>query len=149
MMNRTASETLRILILGGGPAGSACGLALLKLAAQMDRAVKVTILESKQFAGERHYNQCVGVLSTPLPDLMERELLVPFPTDLTQALITGYTLHGDREQLPLEGDDEPSVALRRVQYDGYMLDSAMKRGVVVRPARALRRDWHRKALRYS
>ncbi|TET32811.1 MAG: NAD(P)/FAD-dependent oxidoreductase [Anaerolineales bacterium] len=142
MMNRNASESLHIVILGGGPAGSACGLALLKLATQIDRAVKVTILESKQFAGERHYNQCVGVLSTPLPDLMERELLVPFPTDLTQALITGYTLHGDREELPLEGDDEPSVALRRVKYDGYMLESAMKRGVEVLPVRATSLEFH-------
>ena len=142
MMNRNASESLHIVILGGGPAGSACGLALLKLATQMDMAVKVTILESKQFAGERHYNQCVGVLSTPLPDLMERELLVPFPTDLTRALITGYTLHGDREELPLEGDDEPSVALRRVQYDGYMLESAMKSGVEVLPARAINLEFH-------
>jgi len=141
-MNRTASDPLHIIILGGGPAGSACGLALLKLAAEIKRAVKVTLLESKQFTGEQHYNQCVGVLSNPLPDLMERELLVPFPTDLTRALITGYTLHGDREELPLEGDAEPSIALRRVQYDGYMLESAIERGVQVLPARATNLEFH-------
>jgi len=142
MINRKTPEPLHIIILGGGPAGSACGLALLKLAAQMKRAVKVTLLEGKQFAGEQHYNQCVGVLSNPLPDLMERELLVPFPTVLTQDLITGYTLHGDREKLPIEDDGEPSVALRRVQYDGYMLESAMERGVQVLPARATYIEFH-------
>ncbi|MFA9407165.1 MAG: NAD(P)/FAD-dependent oxidoreductase, partial [Anaerolineales bacterium] len=142
MMNRSASESLHIIILGGGPAGSACGLSLLKLAAQMNKAVKVTLLESKQFAGEQHYNQCVGVLSPPLPDLMERELLVPFPRDLPRALITGYTLHGEREELPLEDDDEPSIALRRVQYDGYMLNTAMERGVQVLPARATNLEFH-------
>jgi len=142
MMNRSASESLHIIILGGGPAGSACGLSLLKLAAQMNKAVKVTLLESKQFAGEQHYNQCVGVLSPPLPDLMERELLVPFPRDLPRALITGYTLHGEREELPLEDNDEPSIALRRVQYDGYMLNTAMERGVQVLPARATNLEFH-------
>ena len=142
MTNISASESLHIIILGGGPAGSACGLSLLKLAAQTNKAVKVTLLESKQFAGEQHYNQCVGVLSPPLPDLMERELLVPFPRDLSRALITGYTLHGEREELPLEDDDEPSIALRRVQYDGYMLSTAIERGVQVLPARATNLEFH-------
>ena len=142
MMNNNATKALNILILGGGPAGSACGLALLKLAAQMDSAVNVTLLESKQFAGEQHHNQCVGVLSSPLPELMEHELLIPFPTDLAQASITGYTLHGDREKLPIDDDDEPSVALRRVQFDGYMLESAKARGVEVLPARATNLEFH-------
>lgn len=128
--------------MGGGPAGSACGLSLLKLAAQMNKAVKVTLVESKQFAGEQHYNQCVGVLSPPLPDLMDHELLVPFPRDLSRALITGYTLHGDREELPLEDDGEPSIAVRRVQFDGYMLKAAMERGVQVLPARATNLEFH-------
>ena len=135
-------NSTHVIILGGGPAGSACGLALLKLAAQMDRSVKITILESKQFAGEQHYNQCVGVLSPPLPELMQNELLLPFPSNLTRALITGYILHGEGEQLQLEGDEQPSVALRRVQFDAYMLDSAIQRGVQVLPARATNLEFH-------
>lgn len=142
MMDRSASESLHIIILGGGPAGSACGLSLLKLAAQMNKAVKVTLVESKQFAEEQHYNQCVGVLSPPLPDLMDRELHVPFPHDLSRTSITGYTLHGDREELPLEDDAEPSMALRRVQFDDYMLKTAMERGVQVLPARATNLEFH-------
>lgn len=142
MNSGNAPDPLRVIILGGGPAGSACGIMLLKLAAQMERAVKVIILESKQFAGEQHYNQCVGVLSAPLPDLMENELCVPFPTRLTRALITGYILHGDKEQLTLEDQDEPSVALRRVQYDSYMLESALERGVQILPARATNIEIH-------
>ncbi len=142
MMNKVDPRPLHIIVLGGGPAGSACGLALLKIAAKTNKDIDVTILESKQFAGEQHYNQCVGVLSPPLPELMERELLVPFPSDLSRALITGYTLHGNKEELSLEGDEEPSVALRRVQYDAYMLESAMERGVRVLPARASNLEFH-------
>jgi flavin-dependent dehydrogenase len=142
MSDSSGRDSLHVIILGGGPAGSTCGLALLKLAAQMDRSVKITILESKQFAGEQHYNQCVGVLSPPLPELMQNELLLPFPTDLTRALITGYILHGDRELLQLDGDEQPSVALRRVQFDAYMLDSAIQRGVQVLPARATNLEFH-------
>ena len=141
-MNKNRVEEIHVIILGGGPAGSACGLALLRLAAQMNKAVKVTLIESKQFAGEQHYNQCVGVLSPPLPDVMETELLVPFPHKLSETLITGYTLHGEREEIPLEDDGEPSVALRRVQYDGYMLESAIERGVQIRQARATNVEFH-------
>jgi flavin-dependent dehydrogenase len=141
-MNKSDSEALHVIILGGGPAGSACGLALLNLAAQLNKAVKVTLLESKQFTGEQHYNQCVGVLSPPLPDLMKSELQIPFPNDLSRTLITGYTVHGVKEELPLDGDDEPSIALRRVQYDGYMLESARERGVQVLSTRASSLELH-------
>lgn len=53
----------RVIIIGGGPAATACGLALKRLAAQAARSVDVVLVEGKQFAGERHYNQCACSLA--------------------------------------------------------------------------------------
>jgi flavin-dependent dehydrogenase len=55
-----------IVIIGGGPGGSACALALERKATELGRPVRITLIEGKQFRGEKHYNQCVGVLSPPL-----------------------------------------------------------------------------------
>ena len=132
----------KVVILGGGPAGAACSIALHRLAQQMGRQIQITIVEGKEFAGERHYNQCVGVLSPPLTSLMEEELGVPFPQHLSRREIHGYILHTDQEQITLEGDDQPSLALRRVQFDEYMLGAARDRGVQVLPARAVDLEFH-------
>jgi flavin-dependent dehydrogenase len=132
----------KVVILGGGPAGVSCGMALQRLAQQSGRPIQITIVEGKEFAGERHYNQCVGVLSPPIAALMEKELGIPFPKHLSLREVRGYVLHTDREQITLEGDDQPSLALRRVQFDAYMLDAAKERGVHILPARAVDLEFH-------
>jgi flavin-dependent dehydrogenase len=131
-----------VIIVGGGPAGSACALALRRLSDQLDQKVRVTLLEGKQFAGEQHYNQCVGVLSPPLPELLEQELGIQFPIHLARGKITGYTLHSANEELALEDEGEPSISLRRVQYDAFMLDAVKERGVEVQSARAVDLEFH-------
>ena len=67
----------RVVIIGGGPSGVACALALQRLASERSRRVSITIVEGKQFVGERHYNQCVGVLSPPLASVMKDEFYAP------------------------------------------------------------------------
>ncbi len=119
----------RVVVLGGGPAGTACAIAVRRLAAEMGRDVSVSLLETKEFVGERHFNACVGVLSPPLESIMTDDLGVPFPTHLSRAIIEGYVLHTERESICLEDPGEPSIALRRVQLDAYMLDAARQRGV--------------------
>lgn len=131
-----------VVVLGGGPGGTACALALLHLAGQMGRQIHVTLLESKQFVGERHFNACVGVLSPPLETLLVEDLGVPFPHHLDRATIDGYVLHTGRESLCLEDRSDPSYALRRVQLDAYMLQAASDRGVEVIHARATEVEFH-------
>lgn len=131
-----------IVIIGGGPGGSACALALERKAAELGKPVRVTLIEGKQFRGEKHYNQCVGVLSPPLPTLMDNYLGVPFPMDLCQVKIQGYVLHSSKEEIKLQGDDEDSYALRRVQFDQYMLYKAMERGIEIFPGRAVDLEFH-------
>ena len=131
-----------VVIIGGGPGGTACALALQRMAGEMGRKIQLTIVEGKQFVGEMHHNQCVGVLSPPLPDLLWDRLGVKFPYQLCRGEISQYVIHTAREQITLNDKDQPSVALRRVQYDAYMLDAVKEHGITVIPARAVDLEFH-------
>ena len=71
-----------VAIVGGGPAGAACAITLIREARRTGLALKVTLFESKDF--KVHYNQCVGVLSPPLTDILESELGLSLPTWLVK-----------------------------------------------------------------
>jgi flavin-dependent dehydrogenase len=132
----------RVAIVGGGPGGTGCALALERSARALNRKLQITIIEGKQFRGERHYNQCAGVLSPPLPALLETELAIPFPYDLCREEISSYVLHTDRERITLSENGQPSIALRRIQFDAYMLDKARECGIDILPARAVDVEFH-------
>ncbi len=134
--------TGRVVVLGGGPGGTGCALALQRMAALMGQAVQITLVEGKQFAGERHYNQCAGVLAPPLPELLATQLDVPFPYHLSRGEIHGYILHAAGQQIVLENPTQPDMALRRVQFDAYMLEKAVQRGITLLPARAVDLEFH-------
>ncbi|MBE3142929.1 MAG: hypothetical protein IMZ61_03280, partial [Planctomycetes bacterium] len=123
------------VVIGGGPGGTATAIALKQGAQTLGRNIHVVIVEGKQFSGEQHHNQCAGVLSSPIADLLENELGIPFPHHLSQRTITGYVLHTPRRQVILDGEAEPSSALRRVQFDAYMLEAARERGVEIAQTR--------------
>ncbi len=91
-------KATQIVIIGGGPGGSACALALQRKAAELGKSIVITLIEGKQFLDEKHYNQCVGVLSPPLPDLLESDLGIPFPMHLCQVDIQGYVLHSSKNR---------------------------------------------------
>lgn len=132
----------RVAIIGGGPGGAACALMLQREAQALDRRIQVTLVEGKQFEGERHYNQCVGVCSPPIEEIFTQELGQPFPCHLQRAAISGYVLHTPRQQIVLDGDHDPSIALRRVQFDAYMLEAARQHGTAVLAARATDLEFH-------
>jgi flavin-dependent dehydrogenase len=112
------------------------------MAAEMGRSIKITVVEGKQFVGEMHYNQCLGVLAPPLPDLLWDRLGVKFPYQLSRGEISRYVLHTAREQIALDDKNQPSIALRRVQYDAYMLETVKEHGISVVPARAVDLELH-------
>jgi len=126
----------RVVIIGGGPGGTACALALDRLAAETGRRLQITVLESKHFSEEQHYNQCAGVLSPPLPALLEERLGIPFPRQLCLVEIDGYVLHSAEEQIQLVGEKDGSIAVRRVEFDAHMLEQVKQRGISVWPLRA-------------
>ncbi|NJD60882.1 MAG: hypothetical protein C3F13_06175 [Anaerolineales bacterium] len=135
-------ENGSVVIIGGGPGGTACALALQRMAADMGRDIKLTIVEGKQFVGEMHYNQCLGVLAPPLPSLLSEQLGVKFPYHLSRSQISRYILHTAQEMIILDDIYQPSVALRRVQYDDYMLEQAREHGISVLTARAVDLEFH-------
>jgi flavin-dependent dehydrogenase len=120
-----------VAIIGGGPGGVGCAIALKKFSRERGLDLKVVIYEGKEFETAPHYNQCVGVLSPPIVDILENELGVPFPYHLAHREITGYVLHSDNRSLALPGEGETSVSVRRVNFDNYLLNQAKSLGVEV------------------
>jgi len=55
-----------VCIVGGGPGGSACAIALKKEARKLGKTANVVVMEHKKFTESRHYNQCIGIRSPPL-----------------------------------------------------------------------------------
>lgn len=130
-----------VVVIGGGPGGTACALALHRMSAELGREIHITLLEGKQFVGEMHYNQCVGVLSPQVPELLNDRLGVQFPNHLCRNNINSYVVHTAREQIKLI-EEQPSCSLRRVQYDDYMLETVKSRGISVISARAVDMEFH-------
>ncbi len=121
-----------VVIIGGGPGGAACAIALRRLAHSLGQEIWITVYEGKTFAGERHYNQCVGIFSPPIRQILEDELGIPFPQHLVERYISGYVLHGERRSLTLpDTTRELSYALRRVMFDAYLLEQAQAAGIEV------------------
>jgi len=132
----------KVVIIGGGPGGTAAAISLIMGAQAAGRSIRVILLEGKMFADERHHNQCAGVLSPPIDRLFKEALCLPIPTHLSRDAIHGYVLHTDRRSVILDGDAEPSMAVRRVQFDAYMLEAARLRGAEVLSARATDLEFH-------
>jgi flavin-dependent dehydrogenase len=120
-----------VAIVGGGPGGVSCAITLKRLSHQLGRNIDVVLYEQKTFEERGQYNQCAGVLSPPIQDVLERMLGIPFPHHLVQRTITGYVLHSDTSQIILDGEGEPSQAVRRIAFDRYLLEQAQRTGVRV------------------
>lgn len=131
-----------VVVIGGGPGGAGTALALDYLGQKMQREMRITLYEGKVFEGERHFNQCVGVLSPPIDSILQDSLGIPFPRHLIQREITGYILHSDRRAILLEKDDPPAYSVRRVQFDHYLLEQARLRGIQVINSRVTDLEFH-------
>ena len=127
-----------IVIIGGGPAGSACAIRLLRGADARGLRLRVLIFEGKDF--NVHANQCVGVLSPPIEAVLAEELDVHLPATLIKRQIFGYRLHGTRENLLLTGHGATAAApgrghatyaVERAHFDRFLLDHARELGAQV------------------
>lgn len=131
-----------VVVVGGGPGGVGTALALDRLSKQLGRTLHITLFEGKVFAGERHFNQCVGVLSPPIVTILQDSLGVPFPQHLIQREITGYVLHSDKRSILLESDDPPAYAVRRIQFDNYLLEQARTHNIRIVSGRVTDLEFH-------
>lgn len=126
-----------ICIVGGGPGGASCAIALKRLAAKLGRAVRVVVLEHKKFEENRQFNQCIGVLSPPLERILDEHFGLALPADLVVKEIKGYRLHADRLSLDLAGKEHGrTYAVQRSKFDAFMLEQARKAGALVVHTRA-------------
>ncbi|MBI3084277.1 MAG: NAD(P)/FAD-dependent oxidoreductase [candidate division NC10 bacterium] len=132
---RNPKLATRVAVIGGGPGGTCAALALVRMAKERGRAIEVILFEPKDFGA--HYNQCAGVLSPPIQGVLRRELDLSLPPGLLQRKIAGYVLYGEHEVLdmPAGDDGEATHAVRRVQFDRFLLDAAEKAGVQVERSR--------------
>ncbi len=124
-----------IVVIGGGPAGTAFAIKLIHLARQRNHKLRIVLYEGKPLEKKSHYNQCLGVLSPPLPQLLEKEVGIPFPWNIIQKTILGYYLHTEKTTIRLEGAHEPSFACRRVEFDSYLFQKARSEGIEIINAR--------------
>jgi flavin-dependent dehydrogenase len=85
----------------------------------------------KDFEGGIEHNECAGVLSQPIERILEDKLRIPFPWHLVKREIPGYYLHTDGHVVKLDGEGEISYALRRIQFDAYLLQKAREAGATV------------------
>ena len=120
-----------VAVIGGGPAGASCAIALKRLAADRAMDLRVLLYEAKDLSSGRQFNACAGLVSPPIVTLLEEGLGVPFPHHLVLRRITEYLLCGQTESIRLGGASEPSLALRRVEFDRYLFGAAIERGVEV------------------
>src|SRR5437762_2874649 len=127
-----------VVIIGGGPAGSACAIRLLRGGDARGLRLRVLIFEGKDF--NVHANQCVGVLSPPIEAGLAEELDVHLPATLIKRQIFGYRLHGTRENLLLTGHGATAAtpgrghatyAVERAHFDRFLLDHARELGAQV------------------
>ena len=118
-------------IIGGGPGGSATAIRLKRLSRERDLGIRVVLYEGKDF--ERHYNQCVGVLSPPIEETLRGGLGVELPYEIFKRQIYGYRLHAGGKEILLVGPHRAGAtyAVRRVMFDRYLLSCAEREGVEV------------------
>src|SRR3989304_9879795 len=127
-----ASEEIRgktVAIIGGGPAGCATAIRLVHLSRKQDLGLRVVLFEGKDF--ERHYNQCAGVLSPPIEELLQCRLDIELPYEIFKRQIYGYRLHAGGKEILLVGPHSSSAtyAVRRVMFDRFLLSCAEREGV--------------------
>lgn len=118
-----------VAIIGGGPAGSSCALALKREAEALGRHLRVVLFEPKDFRKES--NVCVGVLSPPFGHLLS-QLGLTLPPQIVQRRITAYELYTDSAHLVLperEDAEEQTLVVDRGDLDLFMLYSARGAGV--------------------
>ncbi len=133
----------RVAVVGGGPAGSLFTLYLLRYAEERGFRPDVTIYQDRDFAllGPGGCKGCAGILSTALlRNLAELGLTVP--DEVVRGHIEQYAVHSPHTTISINNPEEGATIVSvyrgggprdsnfggRVDFDGWLLDEAVRRG---------------------
>lgn len=136
----------RVVIVGGGPAGSFYALHLLHYAAEAGIELDVHIFEGRDFSkpGPGSCNMCAGIFSATLEQNLHA-LGLELPSEVILAELTTYILHLKGQTLALKQPD-PNRRILSVyrgrgprlaqspfpaSFDGWLLEQAQQRGASV------------------
>jgi flavin-dependent dehydrogenase len=137
-----------IAVIGGGPAGSFFAILALKIAREMGKDINILIFDCKHFSdhGPRGCNMCAGVIQDSLIKKLEG-IGITLPSDIRRADIEGYAFHLKGLSACIKKDPSTSIysvfrgagpyrwsmiPMRKVSFDQYLLDHAIKEGVKFR-----------------
>lgn len=142
-------STLRVAVVGGGPAGSFFALYALQYARLAGREVAITLYEGKDFRrfGQPGCNMCAGIVIVSVLAQLE-ELGVAVPPELVLSHIRTYALHTSAGTLVAAQPDPHSdiISVYRgtgpryghppelLSFDELLLELAVARGARLRRA---------------
>ncbi len=148
--SRRLATGSRVGVVGGGPAGSLFSLYLLRYAEERGFRPDVSIYQDRDFAlpGPGGCKGCAGILSMALlSDLAELGLTVP--DEVIQGHIERYAVHSPQTTISINNPEEGATIAcvyrgggprdsdfsGRVDFDGWLLDEAVRRGATLRRQR--------------
>lgn len=142
----------RVVVIGGGPAGSFFAISLLRKAKELGIKVEVVIIEEKkdlQFYGlpcqsicKEGCNYCAGIISPRMSDVLKK-LKIEVPKTLIQGRVNTITVQGDWKNMELRvpkkrrmfsvyRGSRPKARIDKfVNFDSFLLEKAKEEGAKV------------------